>query len=68
MQKMWKSLKNICPEVKQILPATKRNHQGKMVSSKMTLRNYLHKNLIIGYARGRIEMISLPLKYGVKTF
>ena len=41
MQKMWKSLKNICPKVKQILPAAKRNHQGKMVSSK----NYIKKLL-----------------------
>ena len=41
MQKMWKSLKNICPEVKQILPATKRNHQGKMVSSKNDIKKLL---------------------------
>ena len=60
MQKMWKLLKNICPKVKPILPSALRNHQGKIVSSKMTSRNYLRKNLKTGYAKGRTDMILLP--------
>ena len=34
MQKMWKSLKNICPKLKPILPAAKRNYKGKVISGK----------------------------------
>ena len=43
MQKMWKTLKNICPNQKPILPAAKKNHQGKIVSSKNDIKNLLAK-------------------------
>ena len=34
IQKMWKSLKKICPKVKPILPCAKQNHKGKNLLSK----------------------------------
>ena len=43
MQKMWKSLKNICPKLKPILPAAKRNYKGKVISGKKEIRNLLAK-------------------------
>ena len=41
MQKMWKVLKNICPKLKPILPSAKKNHRGKIVSSKNDIKNLL---------------------------
>ena len=43
MQNMWKILKNICPEIKPILPSAKKNHKGKIVSGKNELRKLLEK-------------------------
>ena len=43
MQKMWKTLKNICPKMKQILPSAKKNHQGKIISSKNDVKKLLEK-------------------------
>ena len=41
MQKMWKSLKEICPKVKPILPSAKKNFKGKIISGKMEIKNLL---------------------------
>ena len=43
MQKMWKTLKNICPNQKPILPTAKKNHLGKIVSSKNDIKKLLAK-------------------------
>ena len=43
MQKMWKTLKNICPKMKQILPSAKKNHLGRIISSKNDVRKLLEK-------------------------
>ena len=43
MQKMWKTLKNICPKIKPILPAAKKNHRGKIISSKNDIKKLLEK-------------------------
>ena len=36
--KMWKLLKNICPKKKSILPSAKKNHAGKIISSKNDIK------------------------------
>jgi hypothetical protein len=41
MQKMWKSLKEICPKVKPILPSAKKNFKGEIISGKMEIKNLL---------------------------
>ena len=43
MTKMWKILKNICPKVKPILPSAKKNHRGKILSSKKDIKMLLAK-------------------------
>ena len=50
MGKMWKILKQICPKEKPILPAAKRNHSGKIISSKKDIKMLLaneYKNYLI---------------------
>lgn len=41
MQKMWKSLKNLCPKLSPTLPSAKRNHRGKIVSSQKDIKKLL---------------------------
>ena len=41
VQKMWKSLKNICPKLKPTLPSAKRNLKGKIVSSQKDIKQVL---------------------------
>ena len=50
MAKMWKILKQICPKEKPILPSAKRNHRGKIISSKKDIKMLLaneYKNYLI---------------------
>ena len=41
LQKMWKSLKKICPKFKVSLPCAKRNLKGKIISSQQDIKNKL---------------------------
>ena len=41
MQKMWKSLKNLCPKLSPTLPSAKQNHRGKIVSSQKDIKKLL---------------------------
>ena len=43
LSKMWKILKNICPKLKPILPSAKKNHKGKIISSKNDIKSLLKK-------------------------
>ena len=43
MQKMWKTLKNLCPKIKPTLPSAKRNHKGKIISGQKEVKNLLAK-------------------------
>ena len=41
MQKMWKSLKKVCPKLKPTLPSAKRNLKGKIISSQKDIKTLL---------------------------
>ena len=41
MQKMWKSLKKVCPKLKPTLPSAKRNLKGKIISSQEDIKTLL---------------------------
>ena len=81
MQKMWKSLKEICPKVKPILPSAKQNFKGKIISGKKEIKNllaneyknrlrtrpYRHDYLATGRRRKRIFELKLNLAKLKKT-
>ena len=41
LQKMWKSLKTICPKLKPTLPCAKRNLKGNIISSQKDIENLM---------------------------
>ena len=41
MQRMWKTLKRICPKLKPTLPCAKKNLRGKIISSQQDIKNLL---------------------------
>ena len=41
MQKMWKTLKRVCPKLKPTLPCAKRNLKGKIISSQQDIKRLL---------------------------
>ena len=59
LQKMWKTLKSICPKIKPSLPSAKRNLKGKLVSSQKDI-----KNLLAAEYKNRLR--SWPMRHDLK--
>ena len=60
MQKMWKTLKKVCPKLKPSLPSAKRNLKGKIVTSHQDL-----KNLLSAEYKNRLR--TRPMRIDLKT-